>query len=288
MLLGLDHGNHTRWHCRNRGQAAERSHGLSIFGDLKYPADFKHFEYANPDAPKGGRLRPSAGFAFDSFNPFILKGDRRPACPVVRQPDGESRRMSRILPTVSLLTPSSKSEDGLSITFFMRPEARFSDGSPVTADDVVFSFSILKEKGHPAYRFRHQGRCQGRGARQAYREVHIRGKRLRDLPSTVAGLPILSKAYYDKVDFTKTTLEPPLGSGPYKLADYQPNSFVHYTRREDYWAKDLPVMRGRYNFDTSCASTTTRTEPPGFFGFTSGEYDFARGIHFEALGDGIR
>lgn len=254
-------------------QAAERTHGLSIFGDLKYPADFKHFDYVNPDAPKGGRMATIGGLAFDSFNPFILKGD---------QATGLSLLFDSLMASSSdepnsaygLVAHSvERSDDGKSITFFMRPEARFSDGTPVTAEDVVFSFNILKEKGHPVYRFGIADVAKAEALDQHTVKYTFGNARARDLPLTVAGLPILSKAYYDKVDFTKTSLEPPLGSGGYLLTDYKPNSFVQYTRRKDYWANALPVNVGRYNFDT-LRFNYYKDRTAWFLGLTSGEYDF--------------
>lgn len=253
--------------------AAERSHGLSIFGDLKYPADFKHFDYVNPNAPKGGRLATIGGLAFDSFNPFILKGD---------QAIGLSLLFDSLMAS-SADEPNSayglvahsveRAADGKSITFFMRPEAKFSDGTPVTAEDVVFSFNVLKEKGHPVYRFSIKDVAKAEALDKHTVRYTFSGARLRDLPLTVSGLPILSKKYYDKVDFTKTSLVPPVGSGGYLLTDFKSNTFVEYTRRDDYWAKDLPVNVGRYNFDT-LRFNYYKDRTAWFLGLTSGEYDF--------------
>jgi microcin C transport system substrate-binding protein len=253
--------------------AAERSHGLSIFGDLKYGPDFKHFEYVNPVAPKGGRMSTIGGLAFDSFNPFILKGD---------QAAGLSLLFDSLMASSSdepnsaygLVAHSvERSDDRKSITFFMRPEAKFSDGTPVTAEDVVFSFNTLKAKGHPVYRFGVKDVEKAEALDKHTVKYTFGGARLRDLPLTVAGLPILSKAYYAKIDFTKTSLVPPVGSGGYLLADYKSNTFVEYKRRKDYWAKDLPVNIGRYNFDT-LRFNYYKDRTAWFLGLTSGEYDF--------------
>ena len=166
-----------------------------------------------------------------------------------------------------------RAEDGKSITFFMRPEAKFSDGTPVTADDVVFSFDILKAKGHPVYRFSIKDVAKAEAIDKHTVRFTFSGARLRDLPLTVSGLPILSKKYYDKVDFTKTSLVPPVGSGGYLLTGFKSNTFVEYTRRDDYWAKDLPVNVGRYNFDT-LRFNYYKDRTAWFLGLTSGEYDF--------------
>ena len=254
--------------------ATQRSHGLSIFGDLKYGPDFKHFEYVNPNAPKGGRMATIGGLAFDSFNPFILKGD---------QASGLSLLFDSLM-TASSDEPNSayglvahsveRSDDGKSITFFMRPEAKFSDGTPVTAADVVFSFDTLKSKGHPVYRFAIKDVAKADAIDKHTVKYTFGGARLRDLPLTVAGLPILSKAYYDKVDFTKTSLVPPVGSGGYIMSDFKSNTFVEYKRRDDYWAKDLPVNVGRYNFDV-LRFNYYKDRTTWFLGLTSGAYDFS-------------
>ena len=139
--------------------------------------------------------------------------------------------------------------DRSSVTFRLRPEAKFADGSALTADDVVFTFDTLKEKGHPAYRVQLKDVTKAEALDAHTVRYTFTGTETRDLPLVVAGLPILSKAYYATREFDQTTLEPPLGSGPYKIGDFKQGAFVSYRRREDYWAKDLPVNRGRFNFD---------------------------------------
>ncbi len=228
------------------------SHGLSAFGELKYGPDFQHFDYVNPNAPKGGRLAhigPAATITFDSFNPFILRGDAAQGLDLlfdslmVRAMDEPDAVYGLVAKTAKLAA------DRRSVTFQLRPEAKFSDGSPVTAEDVVFSFDVLKTKGHPHYQIllRDVVRAEALGPHEV--RYVFRGENLRDLPLTVATLPILSKAYYATREFDQTTLEPPLGSGPYRISDFKQGSFTTFKRREDYWAKDLPVNRGRYNFD---------------------------------------
>lgn len=232
--------------------SAEYRHGLSVFGDLKYPADFKHFEYVNPDAPKGGRVAHigSAGrTTFDSFNNFILKGDSAQGLellfdslmtPALDEPDS----------VYGLVASSAEvAPDGRSVTFKLRSEAKFSDGTSITADDAVFSFDIIKAKASPAFSQPLQGVEKAEALDPATVKYTFKGDLVRDLPITVAVLPILSKAYYTSHDFEKTTLEAPLGSGPYTIHDYKAGTFVTYKRRDGYWAKDLPVNRGRYNFD---------------------------------------
>jgi microcin C transport system substrate-binding protein len=227
-------------------------HGLSAFNVLKYAADFKHFEWVNPDAPKGGRLAligPLARTTFDSFNGFILKGDPAQGLELLfdalmTRAFDEPDAVYGLIAHSATLAP-----DRSSVTFHMRPEAKFADGTAVTSGDVVFSFEILKTKGHPTLR----GQLSNITGAVALDALTVRfdftGALTRDLPLLVAGLPILSKAYYATREFDQTTLEPPLGSGPYRIGDYNQGTFVSYRRRDDYWGKDLPVNRGRYNFD---------------------------------------
>lgn len=226
-------------------------HGLSAFGDLKYPADFQHFEYVNPSAPKGGRLSMigSAGrITFDSFNAFILKGDAAQGLEylfdslMVRADDEPDAVYGLVAKTADI------AKDRLSVTFHLRPEATFSDGSPITADDVVFSFDALRTKGHPVYRTSLRDVVKAEALDPHTVRYTFKGKLLRDLPLTVSVLPILSKAYYATRKFEETSLEPPLGSGPYRIKSFQPGRSVTFERRDDYWAKDLPVNRGRFNF----------------------------------------
>jgi microcin C transport system substrate-binding protein len=251
-------------------------HGLSAFGVLELPADFKHFAWVNPDAPKGGRLAwigPFARNTFDSFNDFILKGVRAQGLDLLfdtlmtPNPD-EPDAVYGLVAHSAELAP-----DRSAVTFRLRPEARFADGSPLTAADVVFSFDVLKEKGHPTYRgaLKHVSKAEAldpHTVRYSFADTTNR-----DLPLAVAVLPILSKAYYATRTFEETTLEPPLGSGPYKIGDFKSGSgFVSYRRREDYWGKDLPVNRGRFNFD-EIRYVYFRDHTSALLALTAGELD---------------
>ena len=279
--------------------AAEKRHGLSTFGDLKYPPDFKHFDYVNPDAPKGGLMSttPIRGSQkFDSFQPFILKGDAAA---------GLSEHLYDSLVTASgdekdsaygLIAHSIEvADDKMSVTFYMRPEAKFLDGSPITAEDVVFSFETLKSKGHPSYRFLLRDVTKAEAIEPLTVKFSFTGEQVRDLPLTVGGLPVLSKAYYANRDFTKTTLdEPPMGSGPYRLVGHKPNAYVDYELRDDYWAKDLPVNVGRNNF-AKIRYNYYQDRGASLIGFAAGEYDlreeftskqWATGYNFPAVKKG--
>lgn len=231
---------------------AEPSHGLSTFGDLKYPANFTHFDYVNPEAPKGGPLSMigTAGLTtFNSLNAFILKGDAAQGLnylfdtlmvPAQDEPDAV---YGLVAETADL------AKNGLSVTFGLRQNARFADGTPVTAHDVVFSFNTIKEKGHPNLALQLRDVIKAVAVNDHRVTYEFKGQQLRDLGIIVAGLPILSKAYYSKNEFNKTTLDAPLGSGPYKIKSLQQGRQIIYERRDDYWAKDLPVNKGRYNFN---------------------------------------
>lgn len=231
--------------------ASEPRHGLSVFGPLSYPPDFKHFGYANPEAPKGGRISmvgPAGRITFDSFNEHILKGDAAQGLELlfdslmVRAFDEPDAVYGLVAKTAAI------ADDGKSVTFILRPEAKFADGSPLTADDVVFSFEALKDKGHPRYRIALRDVEKAEALDPTTVRYTFKGTLVRDLPINVATLPILSKAFYGEHKFEETSLVPPLGSGPYAIADFKAGTFVLYRRREDYWARDLPVNKGRFNF----------------------------------------
>jgi microcin C transport system substrate-binding protein len=228
---------------------AGKSHALSTFGDFKYPQSFKHFDYVNPQAPKGGRISTNGGATFDTFNHFIVKGVAATGLGLLN--DSLMERSADEPDTVyGLIAHSAEiAPDRRSITFHMRPEAKFSDGSPVTAADVVFTFETLKEKAIPGISLPLRDVAKAE-ALDAHTVLYtFQGDRLRDLPMVVAGLPVLSKSYYATRTFEQTTLEPPLGSGPYMIASHEGGKFITYKRRTDYWGKDLSINVGRYNFD---------------------------------------
>lgn len=236
--------------------ASERLHGLSIFGDLKYPQGFSHFDYVNPDAPKGGELSQvgpnvlfNQGFlTFDSLNSFILRGTAAQGMELtfdslmVRAADEPDALYGLIAKSVS------RAEDGNSIAFHLRKEARFHDGTPLTAEDAAFSLRLLKEKGHPLIS-QNMREVKEIAAPDPHTLIIVfTGNQTRDLPLFIAQLPIFSKAYYTAHEFDQTTLEPPLGSGPYKVKTVRPGRSITYERVKDYWAKDLNVNVGRWNF----------------------------------------
>ncbi len=235
------------------GAQTIESHGISAFGELKYPPDFPHFDYANPDAPKGGTMSFRGFLAsqtFDSLNAFILAGEPAQGLDYIYdqlmvrafdEPDAVYGLLAE-----KIVYP----EDRSWVIFTLREGARFADGHPVTAEDVAFTIDILKTEGSPLYRTPLADVVGGTVLSE--REVRVdfaEGAKTRDLISEVGQLSILPKHYYDEVDFTRSTLEPPLGSGPYVVSDLDQGRNITYCRNPDYWAADLPVNRGRNNFD---------------------------------------
>ncbi len=233
-----------------------RSHGYHPFGDLKYPADFSHFDYVNPDAPKGGSITLFGNGTFDSLNPYILKG-RSPADTPGMQMYGVTELADSLLMGSQPHNPLGDEagaaygliaewleypEDRSWCVFRLRDQARFHDGEPIRADDVVFTFNILREKGHPEYSLR----LADVDSVEALDERTVRftfTEGRRDLPLLVGAIPILPRHYWQTHDFERSTLEAPVSSGPYRVADVQGGKQVTFQRVADYWAKDLPVNR---------------------------------------------
>ena len=251
-------------------------HGLSAFGDLGYPADFKQLKYASAVAPKGGTFSQLAGggtATFNSLNGFILKGD-----PAVDMELAFCSLMGRATDEPDAVyayaaDQVSVSADGRVYKFRLRDGVKFHDGSPITAADVAFSLSILKEKGHPniAMLLRDMEAAEAEDDRVAV--VRFTANRARSAPLTAANLPILSKAYYASRPFDETTLDPPLGSGPYKVGKFEQGRFMEFERVKDWWGADLPINRGQYNFDV-LSYDYYRDRDTAFEGFSGKSYLF--------------
>ncbi|WP_213741345.1 extracellular solute-binding protein [Bradyrhizobium sp. dw_411] len=239
-------------------EEAVSAHGMSAFGDLKYPADFHHFDYVNVAAPKGGffSLIPSVRSynqsyqTFSSFNAYILKGegaqgmDMTFAPLMVRASDEPDAMYGLVAKSVQI------SADKTIYRFTLRPEARFHDGTKLTAHDAAFSLMTLKEKGHPLIVTQMRDVIKAEAIDDSTLVVTFAATRARDVPLYVAGLPIFSRAYYATRAFDESTLDTPLGCGPYKVGKFEANRYVEYERVKDWWGADLPVARGSYNFDT--------------------------------------
>ncbi len=279
------------------GAEAEPRHGLSVFGDLKYPASFTHFDYVDPGAPKGGRMAligPVPIETFDSFNGYILKGDPVQGYALMFDTLME-RAMDEPDAIYGLVAKTADvAADRLSVTFDLRPEATFADGTALTAEDVCDSFRLLSTLAHERIKLEIKDVKTCDVLSPSRVRYAFEGENIRDLPLTVAQLPIFSKAYYAKADFSKTSLVPPLGSGPYAVGGFRAGEFVSYKRRADYWAKDLPVNKGRYNFD-EVRFEYFRDRIAGFEALKAGILDlreeftsreWATAYHFPALDDG--
>ena len=222
-------------------------HALAMHGEPKYGPDFTHFDYVNPDAPKGGMLRQAEFGTFDSFHGFIPKGHAGPSSSVETLLTSSA---DEPFTEYSLIAQSLEVPDDRSWAIFtLRPEARWHDGKPITVEDVIWSLEILKTKGHPQYRFYYKNVVDARKVGPRRVKFSFDEKNNRELPLIVGQLPILPKHYWQGRDFEATTLEPPLASGPYRVANFEPGRFVELERVEDYWGKDLPVNKGRDNFD---------------------------------------
>jgi microcin C transport system substrate-binding protein len=262
-------------------QVGPERHGMSAFGDLKYPADFKHFEYVDPHAPKGGvfshvgstRAFNQNFLTFNSLNSFILKGDGAQgmeltfASLMVRSED-EPDAMYGLAARAVQISP-----DGLTYRFLMRPDITFHDGSALTAHDVAFSLQILKDKGHPIAQQLLRDFAGAEALDDATVVVRFAPQRARDVPLFVAGCPIFSRAYYSTRPFDETTLDVPLGGGPYKVGRLDVGRYIEYDRVKDWWGADLPVARGQNNFD-AVRYEFYRDREVAFEGFTGKNYLF--------------
>jgi microcin C transport system substrate-binding protein len=249
------------------------AHGISIHGDLKYGPGFSHFAYVDPRAPKGGSVTLRAIGTFDNLNPFILKGV--PAAGIgntfdtltVASTDEPSSEYGLVAETIE--TPADRSW----VAFTLRAQARFHDGSPITVDDVIWTFDTLRTRGHPLYRsyYAQVASVEKTGPRTV--KFTFKGNENRELPVIVGQLPVLSRAYWTSHDFTKTTLQAPLGSGPYRVESVEPGRSITYRRVNDYWAAALPVNVGRHNFDT-IRYDYYRDDIVALEAFKAGAYDF--------------
>ena len=257
----------------NDAYSNQESHGLAMHGDLKYPINFKHLEYVNPNAPKGGTVRLNAIGTFDSFNNFIVKGNPAAGLGFIYDTlmystaDEAFSQYGQLAKTIEI--PKDRSW----VAFTLRDEARWHDGKPVTVEDVIFSYEILVKKGTPFYRF-YYGNVENvvkTGTNTV--QFNFKPGENRELPLILGQLTILPKHYWKDRDFSLSTLEPPLGSGPYKIEKFEAGRSISYERVKDWWGEKLPIHRGHYNFDT-IRYEYYRDSTISLQAFKKGEYDY--------------
>lgn len=249
------------------------AHGIAMHGSPKYDPGFKHFDYRNPDAPKGGGVKLAATGTFDSLNPFVIKGN--PATGVgfvyetlLASADDEAFTMYGLL-AETVAWPQDRSW----VQFKLRKGAKWHDGKPVTADDVLFSFETLKTKGRPFYRFYYKAVTKAEKIDDRTIKFTFAPGDNRELPLIMGQLPVLPKHFWDGKDFEKSGLEVPLGSGPYRVGKFEPGRFIVYERVKDYWGAGLGVNAGAYNFDT-LRYDYYRDSTVAIEALKAGDYDF--------------
>jgi microcin C transport system substrate-binding protein len=261
-ILPLGLGATAQAQAQAQAQAAPGTrilYGASLVGDLKYPANFTHFDYVNPEAPKGGRIRVQGVplTSFDSFNPFISQGTPEIWSSYLPYQNLLASSYDQPSTMYGEIAESIEIPDDYSwVIFRLREEARFHDGVPITAADFVFTLDLLREKGLPVYGSYYKNVVSAEALDAHTLKFTFDETGNRELPFIMGQLPALPKHYWEGVDangeprdFTRSSLEPPLGSGPYRIARFEAGRYVEYQRVEDFWARDLPVNVGRFNFD---------------------------------------
>ncbi len=247
-------------------------HGVAMHGDLKYGPDFKNFEYADPDAVKGGTVTFASIGTFDSLNPYILKGIPAAGLGLVFQSlttQSEDEAFSEYGDIAeSIIMP----EDRSWVAFDIRPEARWQDGRPVTVEDVIFSLEILKTEGHPFYRAYYKNVVGAEKVGERRVRFTFDGGTNRELPLIVGQMPILPEHYFEGREFGRATLDPPIGSGPYRIKKVDPGRTIVYERVKDWWGADIPVNKGRFNFD-EVRYEYYRDSDVALEAFKAGQYD---------------
>ncbi len=226
-----------------------RTHAMAMHGQPKYGPDFPHFDYVNPKAPKGGKIVYGAFGSFDNLNPFILKG--RSAAGIGQLFETlTTGSLDEAFARYGLLAETIEwPEDRSWVAFTLRPEARWHDGKPVTVEDVIWSFDTLKTQGHPFFRSYYANVAKAEKVGDRTVKFSFSGPPNRELPLITGEIPVLPKHYWEGRDFAATTLEPPLGSGPYKIKSVEPGRSITYERDPNYWGNHLPVHIGQDNFD---------------------------------------
>lgn len=258
-------------------EAVKPVHGIAMHGEVKYPADFEHLDYVNPDAPKGGTLHQHVIGTFDSLNPFIVKGSPAAGMYFIRSTlVNESLMQNSSDEPFSLYGIIAESielpEDRSYVAFNLRPEAKWHDGKPITAEDVKWTFETLREKGSPFFKayWGDVSKVTAESEKRVRFDFSVQGNA--ELPLIIAEMTVLPKHFWEGKEFDKSSLEKPLGSGPYKVGNVDPGRSIEYVRADEWWGKDLPFWKGQYNFDRLVydyySDATVALEA-----FLGGEYD---------------
>jgi len=251
----------------------EGRHGVAMHGDLKYGPDFTHFDYANPGAPKGGLVRQGTIGTFDSFNGYIVKGNSAAGLGLIYEGLTSASADEAFTRYGVLAEEIYMPKDRSWVAFKLRKEARWHDGKPVTVDDVIWTYNTLLEKGTPFFRFYYGNVTEAVKVGEDTVRFNFAPGENQELPLIVAEMPVLPKHYWATRDFSKTTLEPPLGNGPYKIEAFEPGRSITYVRVKDWWGENLPVNKGFQNFDRIridyYRDTTIALEA-----FKAGEFDY--------------
>ena len=272
-FLGFSIGTNAAEVAGTVGVAVAITHGAAMHGDLKYPAGFSHFEYVNPEAPKGGTVRLGAQGSFDTFNSFIIKGNSAAGMGfmydnlMAGSSDEAFSQYGMLAEKVHM--PENRSW----VAFTLRKEARWHDGKPVSAEDVIWTFNTLVTKGTPFYRFYYGNVSEVIKTSKRTVRFNFKPGENRELPLILGQLTVLPKHYWDGKDFNKTTLTPPLGSGPYKIEKFEAGRSITLKRVDDWWGKDLPVNKGQYNFER-IRYDYYRDSTIALEAFKAGEFDY--------------
>jgi microcin C transport system substrate-binding protein len=279
VLLGLAASLASAQDAPQARDALQRHHAVSLIDTPKYPADFKHFDYVNPDAPKGGLVRMADIGSFDSLNPILYKGEAAAGLGLIYETLMQDSLEEPSTSYGLIAEWASYTPDFSSVTFKLRDEARWHDGKPITTEDVIYSLDVNKQANpRMGLYYKNVAKAEATGPNEVTFTFDVKGNR--ELPMIMGQLTILPKHYWtgkdkdgNQRDPLKTTLEPPLGSGPYRIKHVTPARTISYERVADYWGKDLPVNRGQWNFD-ELRFDYYRDDTVAFEGFKAGGLDF--------------
>lgn len=252
-------------------------HAIATNGTPKYPENFTHFDYVNPNAPKGGTLVLARVGTFNSFNPFMMKGDPAAGigyidesylhgCLMARAEDEPDTRYGMIAQSIEIAPDRSW------VDFVIRPEARFSDNTPIKASDVVFTFETLMSKGLPFFKMYYKAVKSVEALSPQKVRFHIQDTKNKEIQNVLGQMPVLSKKFYQKYNFQEDTLIPPIGAGPYIIKSFIPGREIVFERIPNWWGDNLPCMKGRFNPET-IKIIYFRDEAVVFEAFKAGKYD---------------